>query len=106
MWRDETIINLEFLKAGDAGGGVPAEALTHADAVAVHDLLAQILEDPQAAADWKQRCAKVFRWSSFFQGQDRVDLGHYVDKADGDSSSKSVDTNGIVDALKNTKLDS
>lgn len=42
-----------------AGGGVPADAFTHADAVEVHKLLGQELGDAAAAAEWKARCAKV-----------------------------------------------
>ena len=41
------------------GGGVPAEAFRHEDAVAVHRLLGEQFGDEDAAAEWKARCAKV-----------------------------------------------
>ena len=42
-----------------AGGGVPADAFTHADAMEVHQLLGGELGDAAAAAEWRTRCAKV-----------------------------------------------
>ena len=44
-----------------AGGGVPAEAITHSDAQEVHRLLADELGEAQGAADLKQKCQQVFR---------------------------------------------
>lgn len=38
-----------------------AEGITHADAQAVHQLLANELREPQAAADFKAKCQQVFR---------------------------------------------
>ncbi len=82
------------------GGGVPAEALTHADAVAVHKLLQGTLGDEAAAQEWKQRCSKVFRWSGCFEGADRLHLNY--PKAD----PAPAQANGVADALKKVSLDS
>jgi hypothetical protein len=90
---EPALISLE--PCASVGGGIAAEALTHKDAVAVHKLLGQKFGDQAAAEDWRQRCSKVFRWSGFFQGADRLSLGHYLDKADN-----GADANGVADALQ------
>ncbi|CAK0738600.1 hypothetical protein CVIRNUC_001066 [Coccomyxa viridis] len=61
-------------RGGLIGGGVAAEAITHSEAQQVHQLLADELGEAQAAADFKSKCQQVFRWSSYFEGPDRLKL--------------------------------
>jgi hypothetical protein len=79
---------------------VAAEALKHADAVAVHRLLQDTLGDEAAAKEWKQRCSKVFRWSGFFEGAGRLHLDY--SKADAAPAQE----NGVADAMKKVSLNS
>ena len=82
-----------------AGGGVAAEKFTHEDAVVVHRLLGERLSDKVAAAEWKARCAKVFRWSGYFEGADRVRLPY-----DEEDVPAVADANGVADALQGVSL--
>ncbi len=75
-----------------------ADALKHADAVAVHALLQDTLGDSAAAQEWKQRCSKVFRWSGFFEGADRLRLDETVAEA------APAQANGVADAMKKVSL--
>lgn len=56
-----------LLAAGPAGG-------SHADCVAVHDLLASKLQMADAAATWRQQCSATFRWSPVLGGADCVSV--------------------------------
>lgn len=75
-----------------------ADALKHADAVAVHALLQDTLGDSAAAQEWKQRCSKVFRWSGFFEGADRL----HLDEPKTDAAPAQA--NGVADAMKKVSL--
>ncbi|CAL8463644.1 g3178 [Coccomyxa elongata] len=85
-------------RGGLVGGGVAADALRHADAVAVHALLQDTLGDSAAAQEWKQRCSKVFRWSGFFEGADRL----HLDVTTTDTAAAQA--NGVADAMKKVSL--
>lgn len=47
---------------------------THADCVAVHELLSSKLQLPEAAASWRQQCSQAFSWSAVFDGAARVSV--------------------------------
>lgn len=51
----------------------PAGA-SHADCVAVAELLAGSLASPEAAAAWRRQCAARFPWSAVFDGASRLDV--------------------------------
>lgn len=51
----------------------PAGA-SHADCVAVAELLAGPLAAPEAASAWRQQCAARFPWSAVFGGASRLDV--------------------------------
>ncbi len=39
--------------------------------MAAHELLRGPLAAPEAAAEWRARCGRVFRWSQYFDGPER-----------------------------------
>jgi len=82
-----------------SGGGVGAEALRHEDAVAVHKLLQDTLGDKVAAEEWNHRCSKVFRWSGFFEGADRLHLDYSNQE---DAAPPAV--NGVAEGVKQLSL--
>lgn len=78
-----------------------AEALRHADAVAVHTLLQDTLGDRAAAEEWIHRCSKVFRWSGFFEGADRLRLDYSKQE---EAAPPAV--NGVAEGVKELSLQS
>jgi peptide alpha-N-acetyltransferase len=75
---------------GLAEAGPPGGA-THAQCVAVEELLGGALGDAAAAAEWRRRCAEVFRWSRHFGGPECVPLeGPEGGAADVDGAAEGV----------------
>ncbi|KAL3138957.1 hypothetical protein ABBQ32_005768 [Trebouxia sp. C0010 RCD-2024] len=47
---------------------------SHEDAKAVHNLLKDTFQDAEASAQWFDRCQKVFCWSQYFDGAERLQI--------------------------------
>jgi hypothetical protein len=86
---------------------VAAESFRHEDAVEAHRLLSQRFGDEAASAEWKARCARVFRWSGYFEGADRVHLPYEEEAraASADGAKADGTVNGIADAMHGVSLD-
>ncbi|XP_027928732.1 N-terminal acetyltransferase A complex auxiliary subunit NAA15-like [Vigna unguiculata] len=76
------------------------------DCIAVHKLLRTVLVDDDAALRWKERCAKFFPYSTYFEGS-RSSAFNQIGKSTENGSSNHVEStpsNGKLEAFKDLTI--